>query len=116
MNSEPTVKKQTYARLFMIMLSTLMVGILLTRIFNVTTCYCSVFRGNITLLHILIATGILLILDFFRGMAFPLGMKIASTKSASLTPWLWGINGATLVCASVFAVAIALSSSISLSF
>ena len=50
------------------------------------------------------------------GMAFPLGMKIATIKSASLTPWLWGINGATSVCASVLAVAIALSSSISTSF
>ena len=32
------------------------------------------------------------------GMAFPLGMKTASAKSAFLTPWLWGINGATAVC------------------
>jgi hypothetical protein len=33
-----------------------------------------------------------------------------------LTPWLWGINGATLVCASVLAVVIALSPSISAAF
>ena len=57
-----------------------------------------------------------MIVFFFMGMAFPIGMKIASNRSASLTPWLWGINGATSVCASVVAVAIALSSSISTSF
>jgi hypothetical protein len=50
------------------------------------------------------------------GMAFPIGMKVASTRSASLTPWLWGINGATSVCASVIAIAIALSYGISISF
>jgi hypothetical protein len=33
-----------------------------------------------------------------------------------LTPWLWGINGAASVCASVFAVAIALSASIPAAF
>ena len=34
----------------------------------------------------------------------------------ALAPWLWGVNGATSVCASVLAVAIALSSSISGAF
>ena len=50
------------------------------------------------------------------GMAFPIGMKVASAKSASLTPWLWGINGATSVMASVLAVVIAMAASISTSF
>jgi hypothetical protein len=43
------------------------------------------------------------------GMAFPLGLKLASRRSAGLTPWLWGINGSLSVCASVLAVVIALS-------
>ena len=33
-----------------------------------------------------------------------------------MTPWLWGINGATSVCASVLAIVIALSSSISAAY
>jgi hypothetical protein len=49
------------------------------------------------------------------GTAFPLGMKLAA-RSPALTPWLWGINGAASVCASVLAVTIALGSSISSSF
>jgi hypothetical protein len=52
----------------------------------------------------------------FMGMAFPLGMKLAARQNPGLTPWLWGVNGATSVCASVLAVAIALSSSISAAF
>jgi nicotinamide mononucleotide (NMN) deamidase PncC len=33
-----------------------------------------------------------------------------------LTPWLWGVNGATSVCASVLAAAIALFAGISAAF
>jgi hypothetical protein len=47
------------------------------------------------------------------GTAFPIGIGIASTRSASLLPWLWGVNGASSVCASVLAIVISLSSSIS---
>jgi len=36
----------------------------------------------------------------FMGMAFPLGMKLASQRFGHLTPWFWGTNGATSVCAS----------------
>jgi len=48
------------------------------------------------------------------GMAFPLGMKIASGsgRAAALTPWLWGLNGAASVVASVLSVCIALAWSI----
>jgi hypothetical protein len=59
---------------------------------------------------------ILLPLGFMMGTAFPLGMKVASGRSAELTPWLWGINGATSVCASVLAVVISMNSGISSSF
>ncbi len=52
----------------------------------------------------------------FMGMAFPLGMKLASQRFGHLTPWFWGTNGATSVCASVLAVSIALSWSISAAF
>jgi hypothetical protein len=50
------------------------------------------------------------------GMAFPLGMKVASVRAPQLTPWLWGINGAWSVCASVLAISVALTSTISAAF
>jgi hypothetical protein len=61
-------------------------------------------------------TAMLFPLGLFMGMAFPLGMRLASGRTPALTPWLWGINGATSVCASVLAIVIALSSSISAAF
>lgn len=86
-------------------------------LFGVLTPYLvAMFQESATALRILVATGILFPLGLFMGMAFPLGMKLASALSESLTPWLWGINGTTSVCASVLAVVIALSSSISASF
>ena len=86
-------------------------------IFGMLTPYAiTAFQGATTPFRILVAVAILLPLGFFMGMAFPLGMKLASTQSEAITPWLWGINGATSVCASVLAVAIALASGISNSF
>ncbi len=66
--------------------------------------------------RILIATALLFPLGFLMGMPFPLGMKLSSHRSPAVTPWLWGINGAASVCASVLAIAIALNSGISASF
>jgi len=74
------------------------------------------FQASTTPLRITVAIGILFPLGFTMGMAFPLGMKAASATTASQTAWLWGINGATSVCASVIAVVIAMSSSISTAF
>ncbi len=50
------------------------------------------------------------------GMAFPLGITLASERTPGLTPWLWGLNGAGSVLASVLAVCIALTWSISAAF
>ena len=55
-------------------------------------------------------------MGLFMGMAFPLGMKLASRHAAALTPWLWGINGAFSVLASVLAVAVALTWAISAAY
>jgi hypothetical protein len=43
-------------------------------------------------------------------------MLMAGGAQRELTPWLWGINGATSVCASVLAVAIALNFGITVTF
>ena len=65
-----------------------------------------------------IATAVALLFPagLMMGMAFPLGMKIASRRAAPLTPWLWGVNGAASVLASVLSVCIALAWSISAAF
>jgi hypothetical protein len=52
----------------------------------------------------------------FMGMAFPIGMKLAAGHAQPLTPWLWGLNGAASVLASVLSVCIALTWSISTAF
>jgi hypothetical protein len=49
-------------------------------------------------------------------MAFPLGMKAAQASAADLAPWLWGINGATSVCASVIAIVIAINAGVGTTF
>jgi hypothetical protein len=59
--------------------------------------------------------GLLFLIGLLMGQAFPLGMRLAEPKSY-LTPWLWAVNGAMSVCASVLAIVIALSWSISASF
>jgi hypothetical protein len=74
------------------------------------------FYGATIIIKIIITVIILSAIGIFMGMAFPLGMKIASIKSEHLTPLLWGVNGAASVFASVLAVAIALSFNISTAF
>ncbi|MCK6447657.1 MAG: hypothetical protein L6Q99_14790 [Planctomycetes bacterium] len=74
------------------------------------------YAGATTNVRIAVATGLLLPLGFVLGMAFPLGMKLAGAKRDGLTPWLWGINGATGVLASVCALAISLGFGITTTF
>jgi hypothetical protein len=74
------------------------------------------FEGASTAARILISVGTLLPLGFFMGMAFPIGMGRALADAPSLAPWLWGVNGAASVCASVLAVMIALGAGISAAF
>jgi hypothetical protein len=71
------------------------------------------FQGQSTPVRIGVALAALLPAGFFMGMAFPLGMKWAAQGNSALTPWLWGVNGATSVCASVLAVVIAMAWGIS---
>jgi hypothetical protein len=42
------------------------------------------------------------------GLCFPLGLRLVRALSAEATPWLWGVNGACGVLASVTAVAISM--------
>jgi hypothetical protein len=76
----------------------------------------SLFEGSPTPVRIAIAAAILFGIGLFMGTAFPIGMRLASSRSPELTPWLWGVNGATSVCASVLAMVIALALGISAAF
>ena len=71
------------------------------------------FQAQSTPVRIGAALVVLFPAGFFMGMAFPLGMKWAAEENAALAPWLWGVNGATSVCASVLAVVIAMAWGIS---
>jgi hypothetical protein len=73
-------------------------------------------RGAGMPLRIAVSVLILFPMGIFMGMAFPIGMKFAARRSETLTPWLWGVNGATSVLASVLAVVIALSAGITTTF
>jgi len=86
-------------------------------VFGVVTPWIAAqFEASVTWLRILVAVAVLVPPGILMGTAFPLGMKLASSRADALTPWLWGVNGALSVCASVLAVAIALSWSISAAF
>jgi hypothetical protein len=68
-----------------------------------------------TPLRLVVAALLLVPCGLLMGMAFPLGMRLAEGR-AELTPWLWGINGAASVCASVLAVAVALGAGIAAAY
>lgn len=74
------------------------------------------FETGSTPIRILVAVAILLPPGFFMGMAFPIGMGRALRASPSIAPWLWGVNGAASVCASVLAVVVAIGAGISAAF
>ena len=82
----------------------------------VTPAITHAASGLTTPLRILTAICLLFPLGLLMGMAFPLGMRLAAGRATALTPWLWGVNGATSVSAAVLAVAIALTWSISTAF
>jgi hypothetical protein len=42
------------------------------------------------------------------GFCFPIGMRLVGQRSATVTAWMWGVNGACGVLASVLAVAVSM--------
>jgi hypothetical protein len=69
-----------------------------------------------TVVRITGAVALLFPAGLVMGMAFPLGLKLAAGRASELTAWLWGLNGAASVMASVLSVCIALTWSISTAF
>jgi hypothetical protein len=82
----------------------------------VTVPVIRMFDGGSNAVRIAVSIAIIGALGFFMGMAFPLGMKEASRLKSDLTPWLWGINGAMSVCASVVTVVVSLAFGISTAY
>ena len=74
------------------------------------------FEAASTPARIAISVAVLFPIGFFMGMAFPIGMRRALADAPSIAPWLWGVNGAASVCASVLVVVIALGAGISAAF
>ena len=88
----------------------------LTGIGLATVTITDYFTASATAVRVLVSVALLFPAGVFMGMAFPLGMRQASTHAHALTPWLFGINGATSVCAAVLAAAISLVLGISVTY
>jgi cation transport ATPase len=74
-------------------------------------------EGATTPVRIALAVGLLAPISFAMGMPFVIGMRAATARGGDTpTAFLWGINGAASVCASVFAVVIAVFFGISAAF
>lgn len=74
------------------------------------------YSGATTPTRIAVAVGLLAPLALLMGMPFSIGMRAASTDESSPTAFLWGINGAMSVVASVFATVLALFFGITMTF
>jgi hypothetical protein len=72
--------------------------------------------GATTPVRIAAAVMILMPLGLLMGMPFGIGMRAASALPGAPTAFLWGINGAMSVCASVMGVVIAVFFGISMSY
>lgn len=72
--------------------------------------------GSTTPARILLAVALLAPMATAMGMPFALGMRMAAATPGVPTAYLWGINGATSVCASVMGVVTALFFGISTAF
>jgi hypothetical protein len=72
--------------------------------------------GATTSMRVAVAVVLLAPMSLAMGMPFAIGMRAAAATPGVPTAYLWGINGATSVCASVLAVVIALFIGISTAF
>ena len=75
------------------------------------------FSSSPTWLRLLVATAIVMPIGVLMGMAFPLGLKMAERQGRhALMPWLWGMNGAFSVVASVATICITIFSGVTVAF
>ena len=69
----------------------------------------SFFMGYPKFIKIPIAVLTLMPLSFFMGMPLPLAIRILHQKMQDIIPWMWGVNGATSVLASIIAIILAMN-------
>lgn len=81
-----------------------------------STQLVEVFATAMTPERIAVTIALIFPLGLFMGMAIPLGINLATAKSPGILPWLWGINGATSVCASVLTIAVSINWGLSASY
>ncbi len=58
--------------------------------------------------RVLLSVALLALPAVLMGMPFPLGVRQLSRLREGMLPWVWGVNGATSVCASVLATVFAI--------
>jgi hypothetical protein len=69
---------------------------------------CRHFESQTFLIRLLLAVILMAPAGVAMGFPFPLGMSVAAPQIPAATPWLWGMNGAASVCASIAGVLISL--------
>ena len=73
-------------------------------------------ESTTTPVRIFVAVALLAPLSLMMGMPFAIGMRMATHRPGATTAFMWGINGATSVCGSVFGLVIALFFGIAAAF
>jgi hypothetical protein len=104
-DSAPAVTRR---RLLLLLIALAAIGL-------VTPFAIASLESQATIVRAVSAGVVLFLAGLLMGQAFPLGMRLAAAHEQH-TLWLWGVNGAMSVCASVLAIVIALSWSISAAF
>jgi predicted membrane-bound spermidine synthase len=107
--SENLNKKACFLRLSGLLVALFVFGAL-------TPCLTSAFEGGSLPIRIAETFAVMAPIGAFMGMLFPMGMMLAKKVSNDMTPWLWGVNGATSVFASVLATALSLALGISFAY
>jgi len=74
------------------------------------------FLGYPKGIKILIAVITVMPLAFLMGMPFPLAIKVLQERMNQAIPWMWSINGATSVLASIIAIILAMNIGYNLTF
>jgi len=93
---------------------TLIVFLILCGVFLAPVLH--LIQATADLTKILVVIACLTPLGLLMGTPFPLGIQSVTTPQISLIPWLWGLNGAASIFASVFAVVLSISAGISATF
>jgi hypothetical protein len=94
-------------------------GVLLTVIVAFAIVSSPMLRATestTTPVRIFVAVALLAPLSLMMGMPFAIGMRMATHRPGATTAFMWGINGATSVCGSVFGLVIALFFGIAAAF